>query len=34
MRIEFDLAKDAVNHAKYGVSLAFTNELDWDAALV
>jgi uncharacterized DUF497 family protein len=34
MRIEFDLAKDAANRAKHGVSLALAAELDWDAALV
>jgi hypothetical protein len=34
MRIEFDPAKDAVNQAKHGVSLALAGELDWDAALV
>ena len=34
MRIEFDPAKDSVNRANHGVSLAFAEELDWDAALV
>jgi hypothetical protein len=34
MRIEFDLAKDAANKAKHGVSLALAGELDWEAALV
>ena len=34
MRIEFDPAKDAVNLAKHGVSLALARELDWEAALV
>ena len=34
MRIEFDPAKDAVNQAKHGVSLALAAELDWEAALV
>jgi len=34
MRIEFDPAKDAVNQAKHGVSLALAVELDWEAALV
>ena len=34
MQIEFDPAKDAINQAKHGVSLAIAVELDWDAALV
>lgn len=34
MRIEFDLAKDASNLEKHGLSLALAAELDWDAALV
>ncbi|MDH3210417.1 MAG: BrnT family toxin [Burkholderiaceae bacterium] len=34
MQIEFDPAKDAANRAHHGLSLAFANELDWDAALV
>ncbi len=34
MKIEFDSAKDAANRAKHGVSLAYADELDWDAALV
>ena len=34
MRIEFDPAKDSVNRANHGVSLALARELDWDAALV
>lgn len=34
MRIEFDLAKDASNRAKHGISLALAERLDWDAALV
>lgn len=34
MRIEFDPAKDAANHAKHGVSLALAGALDWEAALV
>ena len=34
MLIEFDPAKDLVNQAKHGVSLALAGELDWDAALV
>lgn len=34
MRIEFDLAKNAANEAKHGLSLALAVELDWEAALV
>ena len=34
MKIEFDPAKDALNQAKHGVSLALASELDWEAALV
>ena len=34
MRIEFDVAKDAANQVKHGVSLAFAAKLDWEAALV
>jgi uncharacterized DUF497 family protein len=34
MRIEFDPAKDLVNHAKHRVSLGLAAELDWEAALV
>jgi len=34
VRIEFDPAKDEVNQAKHGVSLALATELDWEAALV
>ena len=34
MRIAFDPAKDALNQAKHGVSLALAGELDWEAALV
>lgn len=34
MRIEFDPAKDAANHAKHGVSLTLASALDWEAALV
>ena len=34
MRIEFDPAKNAVNRANHGVSLALAEALDWDAALV
>ena len=34
MNIEFDLAKDAANQTKHGVSLSVASELDWEAALV
>jgi uncharacterized DUF497 family protein len=34
MKIEFDPAKDEINRAKHGVSLAVASERDWDAALV
>ena len=34
MRIEFDRAKDVLNRARHGVSLALARELDWDSALV
>ena len=34
MEIEFDSAKDKANQAAHGVSLAFAEQLDWDAALV
>ena len=34
MRVEFDPAKDELNLAKHGVSLALAKKLDWDAALV
>jgi len=34
MQIDFDPAKDAINRAKHGVSLALAAELDWEAALV
>ena len=34
MRIEFDPAKDSVNRANHGVSLAIAEQLDWNAALV
>ena len=33
MRIDFDLAKNARNLEKHGLSLALAVELDWDAAL-
>lgn len=29
MRIQFDPAKDASNHAKHGVSLALAEQFDW-----
>ena len=34
MRVEFDPAKDLVNQAKHGISLAMAVELDWETALV
>ena len=34
MQFEFDAAKDAINQARHGVSLALAGELDWEAALV
>jgi uncharacterized protein len=34
MLVEFDPAKDELNHTKHGVSLALARQLDWDAALV
>ena len=34
MRITFDLAKDASNQEKHGVSLAEAARLDWDGMLV
>ena len=34
MSIEFDPAKDKANRAAHGVSLAFAEKLDWNAALV
>jgi uncharacterized protein len=33
VRIEFDPAKDDINRAKYGVSLAAATDFDWDTAL-
>jgi uncharacterized protein len=33
MRVEFDPAKDEINLAKHGVSLAQANGFDWDTAL-
>jgi uncharacterized protein len=33
MRIEFDPAKDEINQAKHGVSLANAKGFDWDTAL-
>lgn len=34
MNITFDAAKDAVNLAKHGISLAEAAQLDWDNVLV
>ncbi|MBP6250073.1 MAG: BrnT family toxin [Leptothrix sp. (in: Bacteria)] len=34
MRIDFDPAKDKLNLASHGLSLAFAAELAWDEALV
>lgn len=34
MNITFEAAKDAVNLAKHGISLAAAAQLDWDNALV
>jgi uncharacterized DUF497 family protein len=34
MRIEFDLAKDAANQIKHGVSLSVAGKIDWEAVLV
>jgi uncharacterized protein len=33
MRIEFDPAKDEINRAKHGVSLAQANGFNWETAL-
>lgn len=33
MQIEFDPAKDGVNQAKHGISLAEAASFDWDTAL-
>jgi uncharacterized protein len=33
LRIEFDPAKDEINRAKHGVSLAQANGFDWETAL-
>lgn len=32
VKITFDPAKDAVNIAKHGVSMALASELDWESA--
>jgi len=32
--MHFDPAKDAINRAKHGVSLALAQDLEWDTALV
>ena len=34
MLIDFDPAKDLINQAKHGLSLALARELDWDNSLV
>jgi uncharacterized protein len=34
VRIEFDPAKDKINLASHGLSLAFARQLAWDEALV
>jgi hypothetical protein len=34
VRIEFDPAKDKLNRAQHGLSLAFARQLAWDEALV
>ena len=34
MRFEFDPAKDKLNRANHGLSLAFAKQLAWDEALV
>ena len=34
MLIDFDLAKDKLNRAQHGLSLAFARKLIWDEALV
>ena len=34
MQITFDPAKDAINIAKHGVSLATARQLDWSAVMV
>ena len=34
MQIEFDPAKDALNHEKHGLSLALAVQLDWEASLI
>jgi len=33
MRITFDPAKDVINQAKHGVSLALADKLEWNAML-
>lgn len=33
MDITYDSAKDAANHAKHGVSLAETTNIEWESAL-
>lgn len=34
MRITFDPAKDAVNIAKHGVSIALADQFEWDTAAI
>jgi hypothetical protein len=34
MRITFDSAKDEINQAKHGVSLAAAIDFEWDAAVI
>jgi len=34
MKIEFDLAKDAINRKKHKVSLALAADFEWDTAFV
>lgn len=34
MQIDFDRAKDKLNHARHGLSLAFARKLVWEQALV
>ena len=34
MIIDFDLAKDKLNRARHGLSLAFARKLVWEEALV
>ncbi|MDR0480138.1 MAG: BrnT family toxin [Burkholderiaceae bacterium] len=34
MLIEFDPAKDAINFAKHGISLAAAKDFEWDSAVL